>query len=221
MFEEQQSNVIREYRQVVDFSVLSPVFGKRDIERAANVAYKNKYRSLCVLPCLVEHAKNYCTEKFSDALKIGAVVGFPLGANLLSTKIDEAKRAFSQGADFVDCVIDLVNVKDGDFSAVKKEISRLVRAARRHEINIVIETSALQRDELERLCKICSKCKVDHVMTSTGFGTSGATPEVVEVMKRSLGSKTKIKAAGGVSSREDVWNLLRAGASRIATSREV
>lgn len=212
---------IKDYKSCIDFSVLAPVFGITDLQRAANIAYKNKYRSLCVLPFAVEEIKSYITEKFGDSLRLGCVVGFPLGASLLSTKIDEAKRALNAGADYIDCVINLANVKMGNFVAVKHEISRFVRAARRHEINVIIETSALSRDEIERVCKICAKCKVDNVMTSTGFGSGGASPEVVEVLKQTLNSRCGIKASGGVSSREDALNLLRAGATLIATSREV
>ena len=211
----------KDYRSAIDFCVLSPLYGEKDIERAINIAYKNKYRSVCVLPFLVEYAKEYIAAKFTNTLLVGTVIDFPLGASLLSTKSEQAKRAFASGADYIDAAINLSNAKTKNYGALKKEIARMVHIARKQQINIIIETSALDRDEIEKVIKICAKCKVDYIMTNTGFGSGGATPEAVEMLKEIAADKVGIKAAGGITTREQVWALIRSGATLVATSREV
>ena len=212
---------LKEYKQTIDFSVLSPMYGEKDLERAANIAYKNRYRSLCVLPFAVRKMRAYVDQKLSGAIKIGTVVDFPLGGSVLPVKQLEARHAFFDGADYIDVVVNMGYVKTGDFSALKKEITRMVRTARRKEINVVLETSALSRDEIEKVCRLCARCKVDAVMTNTGFGSGGTGPEVVEMFANILNGKCKVKAAGGIATKEDVFNVLRAGASIVGTSREV
>lgn len=213
--------LLKDYKNVVDFSVLSPMYSEKDLEKAANIAYKNRYRSLCVLPFAVRYVKTYINEKLQGALKVGTVVDFPLGGSVLPMKIMQAKHAFFDGADYIDAVINVSLIKKGDFGALKKEISRLVRTARRKEINIVLEASALSREEVEKVCKLCTKCKVDSVMTNTGFGSGGVSAEVVEVFVNSLGKKCGVKAAGGIATKEDAILALRAGATKIGTSREI
>ena len=212
---------VKDYKSAIDFCVLSPLYGEKDIEKAINIAYKNRYRSVCVLPFLVEVAKEYISSKMPGSLLVGTVVDFPLGASLVSTKAEQAKRALSSGADYIDVAINLSYARNKDTNALKKEISRLVHVARKSQINIIIETSALSREEIEKIIKICARSKVDFVMTNTGFGASGASPESVEMLKELAGDKMGIKAAGGITTREQVWALLRSGATLIATSREV
>lgn len=105
--------------------------------------------------------------------------------------------------------------------AAKKEVSRLVRIARKKQIGIMIESSALNREQLEKLCKICQKCKVDYIYTHTGFGSAGASAEIVQTLVQMLQNKCQVVACGGISSREEAWTMLRAGATQIATSREL
>lgn len=212
---------IKDYKSVVDFCVLSPLYGEGDIERAANIAYKNRYNSICVLPFLVEHARNYIDEKLQGQIKVGTVVDFPLGASLLSTKVEQTKHAISCGADYIDVALNLANVKSKDWASVKKEIARMVHVARKIQINIIVELSALGRDEIEKVVKLCAKSKVDFVMTNTGFGSGGVSPESVEFLKNMADGRCGIKASGGVASREEAWNLIRSGANLIATSREI
>ena len=212
---------IKDYRSAVDFCVLSPLYGESDVEKAANIAYKNRYNSICVLPFLVEHAKAYIDEKLQGQIKLGTVIDFPLGASLLSTKVEQAKRAISCGVDYIDVAINLANVRSKDFGAVKKEVARMVHVARKIQINVIIEVSALSHDEIERVVRICTKSRVDFVMTNTGFGSGGVSPESVEFLKNIADGRCGIKAAGGVSTREEAWNLLRSGANLVATSREI
>ena len=131
------------------------------------------------------------------------------------------KAALANGANYIDVVVNLSYIKNNDYNELKKEISRLVHVARKEQINIVLEASALSRDELEKAVKICIKCKVDFIMTNTGFGSGGATPELVQFLKEIINNKCGIKVAGGITTREEAWNLLRSGASIVATSREV
>lgn len=215
------TQALKNFRNCIDFTLLSPTATEKDLQKLCNVAFKNRYFAVCVNPIHVTFCRNYVDKELQGALKVCSVVGFPLGASVTQVKVAEAKKAFVDGADEIDAVVNLSAVKSGNFSLVKNEISRLVRAARKHIVKIIIEVSALNRDEIFRLCKICAKAKVDFVKTSTGFGSGGATPEVVDTLRVALAGKCEIKASGGISTRDEVINLIRAGATRIGTSREI
>lgn len=215
------NNEIKDYKNIIDYTLLSPLATEKDILRLINIAVKNKYFAVCVHPMHVKTARKYIDEKFPDKLKLCAVVGFPLGMNITHIKVAEAKECIVDGADELDVVINLSWVKEDKMSELKSEIGRLVRTARKRVIKVIVETSALTRDEIVKVCRLCVRCKVDFVKTSTGFGTGGATPEVVELIAREVRGKCGIKASGGISSREQALDLMRAGATRIGTSKEI
>lgn len=213
--------VISSVQSVVDFTLLDPRATEKDLADCVNIAIKNKYYAVCVNPSNVEFVKRYIAQKAVDNLSVVSVVGFPLGANSLQVKITETKQAIADGADEIDVVINIGKFKDGDLDYVKNELSRIVRICRGKVVKAIIETCYLDKDEIIKLCKICMKAKVDYIKTSTGFGTGGATPEIISCIASTCAGKCKIKASGGIRTAKQAEDLIRAGASRIGTSTEI
>lgn len=205
----------------IELTLLDPRAIERDIFTLINVAVKNGYYGVCVNPCNVSTARQYLDERLKSNLSLVCVVGFPLGCNTLQTKVVEAKQAISDGADELDVVINIAKAKEQDFSYIKNELSRIVRISKGRTIKAIIETCYLTRDEIKNVCKACVKAKVDFIKTSTGYGTNGATVEDVQLIKECVGNKCLIKAAGGIRSRMQGEELIRAGATRIGTSRVI
>ena len=202
----------------VDFTLLDPRATLSDLEKLCDVAYKNQYYSVCVNPCNVSYVSGYIANNLNSAIKVVSVVGFPLGANTTESKIFELKQAIQNGADEIDVVINIGKVKSGDFVYVKDELTKIRKAMKKHTLKVIIETCYLDENEIIKICKICASTKIDFVKTSTGFGTGGAFPEHVSLMQRVLAGKCKIKASGGVRTREQAVNLINLGADRIGTS---
>lgn len=205
----------------VEFTLLDPRAISKDIHTLINVAVKNNYYGVCVNPDKVIDARDYIDNKLKADLALVAVVGFPLGAHTIQTKVTEAKQAISDGADELDVVINIGRAKEGDFGYIKNELSRIVRISKGKIIKAIIETCYLTRDEIKSVCKACEKAKVDFVKTSTGYGTGGATVEDVMLIKETVKNKCGIKASGGIRTRAQAEELIRAGASRIGTSKVI
>ena len=211
----------RDLNSYIDYTLLDPRAGDRDIENLCNIAVKNKYYAVCINPTNVSHARKYIDSRMAETIKVVTVVGFPLGGNLVETKVLETKKAIADGADEIDVVINIAKAKQGDFGYIKNELSRIVRCSKGKVVKAIIETCYFNRDEIIKLCKACVKAKVDFVKTSTGYGIGGATPELVELIKQNVDGRCEVKAAGGIRNRNDAYLMLRAGARRIGTSREI
>ena len=173
--------------------------------------------SVCIPPCHVAGAKKYV----GDRLRICTVIGFPNGYHTPAVKAFEAAEAIRNGADEVDMVINLAMVKDGCWDDVAADIRAVREVSRGRILKVIIECCLLTEEEKRMLCRIVSDSGADYIKTSTGFGTGGATKEDVELFKKYIGPNVKIKAAGGVSSMEDLEMFLGLGCERIGTSRAV
>lgn len=202
---------------IIDFTLLDPRATKQDIEKLCDIAFKNKYYSVCVNSSNVKYAKGYITKNLSSSIKVCSVVGFPLGANNMQTKLYETKSAIDDGADEIDVVINIGKAKERDYAYIKNELSKIKKTAKKHIVKAIIETCYFDDNDIIKLCKICEQSKVDYIKTSTGFGTAGASEYIIELMNKTL-SKCKIKASGGIRSREQAVKLVNLGASRIGTS---
>ena len=156
--------------------------------------------------------------RINFAVKVCTVIGFPLGANDSVVKAFEAKRAIEQGASEVDMVINIGALKAGEYDIVRKDIQAVRQASAGKVLKVIIETSYLTDEEKQKVCKICAEVGADFVKTSTGFSDGGATAEDVALMAASAGSKVKVKASGGIRTREDALKMIEAGASRLGTS---
>lgn len=209
-------------QEMVDFTLLDPRAVTKDIHTLINIAIKNRYGAVCVNPANVLEARNYIDNKVKvNNLLVVSVIGFPLGSNTTSIKVAEAKQALSDGADELDVVINIGKLKDGDLAYVKNELSRIVRISKGKIVKAIIETCYLNREEIKEACKICEKAKVDFIKTSTGYGTGGATIEDVVLIKEAVKNRCAIKASGGIRTRQQAEELVRAGATRIGTSRVI
>ena len=149
------------------------------------------------------------------------MIGFPLGYNTTETKVFEVKDAIAKGCGEVDMVINSGDVKNGDFNKVEAEIRALKEAAGDKILNVIVETCYLTEEEKIRLCQCVTNAGADYIKTSTGFGTGGATIEDIRLFAAHIGPHVKMKAAGGVKTREDLEMFLDAGCERIGTSSAV
>lgn len=198
----------------IDHTVLKAFTTWEDVEKLCDEAVKHKMASVCVPPCYVKKIK----DKYNDELKICTVIGFPLGYNVTEVKELETVCALRDGADEIDMVINICEVKNGNFGYVEDEIARLRKLTEGKILKVIVETCYLTEEEKKRLCQIVSKVKVDFIKTSTGFGSGGATIEDIRLFKENIGDDVKMKASGGIKTKEDMILYLNEGCQRLGTS---
>lgn len=198
----------------IDHTVLKAFTTWEDVEKLCDEAVKHKMASVCVPPCYVKKIK----DKYNDELKICTVIGFPLGYNVTEVKELETVCALRDGADEIDMVINICEVKNGNFGYVEDEIARLRKLTQGKILKVIVETCYLTEEEKKRLCEIVSKVKVDFIKTSTGFGSGGATIEDIRLFKENIGDDVKMKASGGIKTKEDMILYLNEGCQRLGTS---
>ncbi len=198
----------------VDHTQLKAYASWEDIQKLCKEAIELKTASVCVPPCYISRIR----ENFQDKVRICTVVGFPLGYSVTEAKAMEVKKAIEDGADEIDMVVNLCDVKNHDYAAVEKEIRVLREASGKHILKVIIETCYLTEEEKKELCRIVTAAGADYIKTSTGFGTAGASLEDIALFKKHVGSDVKIKAAGGIRSEEAMEAFLEAGCQRIGSS---
>ena len=137
---------------------------------------------------------------------------------MTEAKVAEVKQALLDGADEIDVVVNICDVKNHDFGAVKEELTKIRKACGTHILKVIIETCYLTEEEKIQLCGIITQTGADYIKTSTGFGTAGAKLSDIELFKEHIGSQVKIKAAGGIRSAESMEAFLNAGCDRIGSS---
>lgn len=197
----------------IDATLLKAVSTWEEIESLCREAVKARAASACIPPCFVKRAK----EAFPD-LAICTVIGFPLGYNTTEVKALETRQAIEEGADEVDMVVNLGDVKSGRFDLVTEEIKALKKEAGSRILKVIVETCYLTELEKKALCLCVTDAGADYIKTSTGFGTSGASLPDIEIFKQNIGPEVKIKAAGGIRTKEDMEAFLKAGCERIGSS---
>lgn len=208
---------INEILSKVDHTLLSQTSTWEEIKSVCDDGMKYKTASVCIPPCYVKSAKEYVKHN----LKICTVIGFPNGYSTLETKLFETQNALNSGADEIDMVINLGDVKQKKFDVIEDEIRKIKSVCKDKILKVIIETCLLTDEEKIKMCEVISKSGADYIKTSTGFSKSGATIHDVELFKNNISDSVKIKAAGGISSLEDAENFLKAGASRLGTSKIV
>jgi len=154
-------------------------------------------------------------------VKVCTVIGFPLGANTKETKAFETKDAVNNGAEEIDMVINIGALKYGDYDSVYEDIKAVVDAAEGALVKVIIETCYLTDEEKVTACRLCEKAGADYVKTSTGFGTAGANPHDVALMKSNIPEHMKVKAAGGMHDWDDAKANIEAGADRLGVSASI
>lgn len=200
----------------IDHTQLKPFATWKNIDKLCQEAVEFKIASVCVPQAYIKRIKEHY-----PSLNICTVVGFPLGYNSTASKVQEIKDALADGANEIDMVVNISDVKNKDYDKVTKEIKTLKEACGDHILKVIIETCYLDEEEKIAMCESVTKGGGDYIKTSTGFGTDGATMEDVLLFKEHIGPKVKIKAAGGVSSMEDLVAFIEAGCDRIGTSSAV
>jgi deoxyribose-phosphate aldolase len=173
--------------------------------------------SVCIPPAFVKRAKEYVGNK----LAICTVIGFPNGYNTTATKVFETRDAIENGADEIDMVINVGELKAGNEQYLLEEIKAIKAACGDKILKVIIETCLLTEEEKKTMCRIVNESGADYIKTSTGFSTAGATREDVALMRANSADHVKVKAAGGISSLEDAQDFLDLGADRLGTSRVV
>ena len=208
---------IKKILSYVDHTLLSQSATWEQIKAICDDGMKYKTASVCIPASYVKQAKEYV----GDKLPICTVIGFPNGYSTTAAKCFETADAVENGADEIDMVINIGWLKDKEYDLILDEINRIKAACNGKLLKVIIETCLLTDEEKIEMCKIVSQSDADYIKTSTGFSTSGATFEDIELMAKNVEGGLKIKAAGGISSIEDAEKYIALGASRLGTSRIV
>ena len=206
--------------KTIDHTLLKAIGTADQVRELCIEAKKYGFASVCVNPSWVP----LCARELAGSeVMVCTVIGFPLGANSSEIKAAEAKLAVTQGAKEVDMVINLGLAKAGDWKGVEEDIRSVVAAAApaKATVKVIIETCYLTDVEKVKACQAAAKAGAQFVKTSTGFGTGGASPEDVKLMKKTVGDSLKVKASGGIRSYHDAILMLDAGADRIGASSGV
>jgi deoxyribose-phosphate aldolase len=210
--------------KMIDHSILHPTMTDVDLRRECEVARKYDVASVCVKPYAVKQAVELL--QGSDVL-VGCVIGFPAGNSTIGVKVFEAEQACKDGAVEIDMVINIGKALLGDWTYITEEIKAVTDACHQHHaiVKVIFETDyVIKESDIVKLCQICTEVGADYVKTSSGFGFvkqangdynyKGATIPVLELMKKSVGPKVKVKAAGGVRTLDQLIAVQAAGCSR-------
>ncbi len=207
----------KEILRRVDHTQLKAYATWEDIVRLCDEAIANETASVCVPPTYIKRIH----DTYGDKINICTVVGFPLGYSVTEAKIAETKQAIADGAHEIDMVINISDVKNGMYDKVEQEIRALREVCKDHILKVIIETCYLTQEEKIAMCKAVTGAGADYIKTSTGFGTGGAAIEDIRLFRQHIGEGVKIKAAGGISTVEDLEAFAAEGCDRIGTSRAV
>jgi len=204
-------------KNYIEHTVLKADTSIKDIKNVCKDAIDNEFLGVCVPPYYVKEAKKELND--SD-VKLVTVIGFPLGYSTTPAKVEEAKKAIDEGADEIDMVINIAALKEKDYAYVDNDISTVCNVVhiKGAKLKVIIETALLTKKEKIKAIELCTKAEVDFVKTSTGFSTSGAKVEDIELMREKLPKNIKIKASGGIKTKEQAVALIKAGADRLGAS---
>ena len=209
---------MKKLSKYIDHTLLKADATAEQIETLCQQAKQYDFASVCVNGGFVKK----CSELLKDTdVKVCCVVGFPLGAMDSKSKADETRNCVANGAKEIDMVINISDVKNGDYQKVEEEIKALKKAAGNHILKVIIETCYLTQDEIIAMCHAVTQAKADYIKTSTGFGTEGATRENIKLLKEYIGPGVKIKAAGGIRTKDDLESFIAMGCDRLGTSSAV
>ena len=201
----------------VDHTLLKAFATWEDIQKLCEEAIQYQTASVCIPPCYIKRIH----DTYGEKINICTVVGFPLGYSTTKAKIAEVEQALADGVNEVDMVINITDVKNGNYKAVEEEIAQLKQAVGNKVLKVIIETCYLTEDEKIQMCKAVTQAGADYIKTSTGFGTGGATMEDIKLFKAHIGPSVKMKAAGGVKTVSDMEQFINEGCDRIGTSSAI
>jgi len=203
---------------MIDHTLLKANATQEEIGKLCEEARKYRFASVCVNPGYVSLASRLLR---GSNVMVCTVIGFPLGSTTPTVKAIEARDAMANGADEIDMVINIGALKSGNDQLVLDDIKAVREATRGKCLKVILETSYLTKDEKVRACKMSKLAQADFVKTSTGFGSGGATPEDVALMRETVGPEMGVKASGGIKNAEVASAMIKAGATRLGTSASI
>lgn len=208
------------YARMIDHTNLHADATDADMKKLCDEARENHFRMVAINPAQVKRCKEFL--KDTD-VHVGAAIAFPLGQETLATKVYSVKDAIENGADEIDYVINITELKEGNYSYIEEEMRRIAEICRESNVisKVIFENCYLTKEEIKIVAQIAKKVKPDFIKTSTGFGPSGAKVEDVALMKSVVGDDVLVKAAGGIRTYEQFMEMINAGASRIGTSNSL
>lgn len=204
----------------IDHTLLKADASEKEIKKLCAEAKEYGFAAVCVPPYFVRKCRLWLKD---TKVKVATVVGFPLGYSHTPAKVEEARRAIDEGADEIDMVINIIALKAGDRNYLKNELTSAATIVqlRGGKLKVILETGLLTKEEIITACELCKEMTVDFVKTSTGFVEPGATVEAVKLLRANLPASIKIKASGGIRTKEFALQLIEAGADRLGCSASV
>ncbi len=199
----------------VDHTLLAQEATWGQIQQICDDAIRYGTASVCIPPSYVAAAKEYV----GGRMKVCTVIGFPNGYNTTAAKVFETEDALENGADEIDMVINIGDLKDKRYEKILEEIRSIKAVCGEHILKVIIETCLLTEEEKIKMCRLVTEAGADFIKTSTGFSKAGATFEDIALFSRHIGPGVKMKAAGGISSFADAEKFMELGAERLGTSR--
>ncbi|MCI8993919.1 MAG: deoxyribose-phosphate aldolase [Eubacterium sp.] len=204
----------KERNRHIDYTALKAYTTWEEIKHLCEEAICSGMATVCIPSSYVKRV----SEIFGEKLNVCTVIGFPLGNASTEAKVAETKQAVADGADEIDMVINIGEVKNGNYGFVQEEIRKIRNEATGRILKVIIETCYLSEEEKIRMAQIVTEVKADYIKTSTGFGTDGAKLEDIRLLKKHLGTGVKIKASGGIRTVEALEAFLNEGCDRIGAS---
>ena len=211
---------VEQLANMIDHTNLKAFADDAEFEKLCDEAKKYNFKMVAINPAQTVR----CKKKLEGSpVHVGAAIGFPLGQTTLECKIFETKDAIEKGADEIDYVINVAELKNKNYDYIKKEMEEIVKICREagKTSKVIFENCYLTDDEKRKVAEIAKEVKPDFIKTSTGFGTGGATVEDVKLMKSVVGDEVKVKAAGGIRDLKTALAMIEAGAERLGTSAGV
>lgn len=211
---------VEQLANMVDHTNLKAFADDAAFQKLCDEARNYNFKMVAINPAQTER----CKKKLEGCpVHVGAAIGFPLGQTTLECKVFETKDAIEKGADEIDYVINIAELKNNNYDYIKKEMEDIVKICREANVisKVIFENCYLTDDEKKKVAEIAKEVKPDFIKTSTGFGTGGATVEDVKLMKSVVGDEVKVKAAGGIRDLETALAMVEAGAERLGTSSGV
>jgi deoxyribose-phosphate aldolase len=204
----------KQVAQTIDHAVLKPENTDTDLQHNAKMCIENGVFSMCVKPCDIKAAKELL--KKSD-VKVSCVLSFPHGADATPVKAFQAKQAIEDGTDEIDMVMNIGKFLSGDWEYVVEDIKAVVDVAHSHGVlvKVIQESGYLTLEQVAKACELSYDAGADFVKTSTGFGPGKATPEVIDMMVKTVGDRMMVKPSGGIRTWEDAVGFLKQGADRL------
>lgn len=202
----------------IEHTILKPDSALQDVRRVCEEAMAYHFVGVCIPPFFVRDAKRILGE--TSKVRVSTVVGFPMGYSAIAAKSEEIKRAIDEGADEIDAVVNIAAIKSGNWNHVLHDVDSIARAThmRGRICKLILECGLLTEEEIRKVSALAKEAGVHYLKTGTGFHGHPATVEMVSNLKALSGGAMKIKAAGGIRTREQAEALLQAGADRLGTS---